>query len=183
MSQLIDTRTVPQGGWNYRQPESSALLSARTWRGLVKAVRAHREAMGYDLAAGWEERLEAEVVAQNPQLAQKHATTLDDVKRCAHTLKAWSDAGKPLVDMAEAEWRAGICASCPRNQRVVGCFGCAAVGTVLEWVIGERKTSQDDKLKQCSVCGCNIKTKLLFPLDVTDSAGLDYPSWCWAKKN
>lgn len=137
--------------------------------------------MGYDLAPGWEDRLEHDVVEQNPELDAKRPISFDDVKRCANTLKQWHDAGSPLVTVEEAERRAAICVTCPKNRRVHGCMGCSAAGTVLEWIVGERKTSQDEKLKQCIVCGCNLSTKLLFPLEVTDSTGLRFPDWCWAK--
>lgn len=182
MASLLNKKESPSGGFRYRQPESGEPFEGRTWRQLVKKVRPHREAMGYDTSAGWEDRLEAEVLEQNPQLEAPRTITLDDLARCANTLKNWYEAGKPLVTEAEAERRAAICVSCTQNRKVASCFGCVAAGTVLAWAVGERKTSQDDKLRQCGVCLCNLSTKLLFPLEVTDNTGLKYPDWCWAKE-
>jgi len=186
-----DTTVSPPGGWRYIQPETGFEFTASTLREVVKRVTAHREANG--LAIGDPSAdIQDFVCAQLPlgsedcihviegDYAVKTKFTMDDVKRFIQAAVA-ALGSRGLVDQPEAERRAAICASCPLNTNVKGCWRCRGLAEWLFKLIGARTTAHGSRLNQCGVCGCAIKAKIWLPLDVAQqvSEGYTFPSWCW----
>ena len=106
-------------------------------------------------------------------------------------LGKWVANGAPYVDQEVAEERAAICASCPNN--VYNEFGCGNCTTKIQQIVsmigGNRSTSLDDKLNSCSICSCNLKTAVHFPLDAQRDGlseeikeELRAAEWCWKGK-
>jgi hypothetical protein len=186
-----DTTVSPPGGWRYIQPETGFEFTASTLREVVKKVTAHREANGIAIGDPSAD-IQDFVCAQLPlgsedcihviegDYAVKTKFTMDDVKRFIQAAVA-ALGSRGLVDQPEAERRAAICASCPLNTNVKGCWRCRGLAEWLFKLIGARTTAHGSRLNQCGVCGCAIKAKIWLPLDVAKqvSEGYTFPSWCW----
>ena len=186
---------MPPGGWRYVQMETDFEFSASTLRGLMQKVTAHRQANGIALGDPRGD-IEDFVCAQLPlgsedceaildtgdfsDIALKSHFTMDDVKRFIQAAVA-ALGSRGLVDQPEAERRAAICASCPLNTSVKGCWRCKGLAEWLFRLIGARTTAHASRLNQCGVCGCAIKAKIWLPQDVAQqvSEGYTFPSWCW----
>lgn len=185
MAHLLNRNESPNGGWMYRQPESGAIFKGRTWRQLVRQVRPHREAMGYDAGAGWEDRLEAEVLQQYPNLRQPPELSLDVLKRFVKTAASWFMGGGQFVAQEEAERRAEICSACPLNKSMSG--GCGALCDMTAEAaaaLSNHSTSYDARLKNCAVCSCYNKLKVWVPMEQISNEGIPneaWPSFCWQR--
>lgn len=186
-ARILNKSETPNEGWPYRQPESGELFRARTWRSLVRLIRPHREAMGYDTSEGWEERLEGEVLEQNPHLREPPTLSLDVLKRFVKTAASWFVGGGQFVDQAEANRRASVCVSCHHNRSASG--GC---GTLCEMTaeatqaLSGHSTPHDDKLKNCAVCSCFNRLKIWIPMDQINNDGIsneDWPNFCWQRND
>lgn len=91
------------------------------------------------------------------------------------------------VDQEEAERRAAICAACPANAAVTGCFGCTSLESTITAIVGAKKTKYDYLLKVCTACHCFNKAQVW--IDARDlSAGASdgqmerlalFKDWCW----
>ena len=189
-----DASLVPPGGWRYIQPETGFEFRDATLRLVAKQVRAHRAANGLPAGDPFAD-IQDFVCAQLPagsdlctqvlagDYALKKHFTMDDVKRF---IQAAVEAlgGRGLVDQDEADRRASICATCPLNTTVGGCWRCKGLAEWLFRLIGARQTAGSGRLNQCGVCGCAIKAKVWLPLDVAQrvSDGYKFPSWCWLNK-
>lgn len=101
-----------------------------------------------------------------------------DLWRFLKTMGNWL-VGATLVDQAEAERRAEICAGCRFNGDVSdgSCWGCSGILDKITAVIGDRGTRMGEALKNCQVCGCLNKIAVWAPLDVLkkSSGELAYP--------
>ena len=99
----------------------------------------------------------------------------------AYALKALVRNGLQPVSQQKADERAIICARCPRNKNMESCSSCRqAVNLLTKGLIGKRQTRYDRKLKHCGSCGCDLKAKIHFPLNVDDKN--EYPADCWVTK-
>ena len=195
---VADISVVPPGGWRYRQTETGLELKAATLGLLVDLVSSHRAANKLP-AGNPRAEIQVYVCAQLPvgsedcvgelegsdhdnDIALKRDFTMDDVKRFLVAAKE-ALGRKGLVGQEEADRRAGICAACPMNQTVGGCWTCRGLAEWIFRLIGTRVTAHASRLKQCGSCGCNIKAKVWLPLDVARkvSEGYQFPSWCWIK--
>ena len=170
--------------WRYVQPESGMVLNGPSYWNLLDRVLKHREAMGYDLSEGWESRFQHDLCLQNDKVlcagkkakSEQRRLSLADLKRFMNTI---SNFNGEFVPAEEAERRASICSTCPLNQGVAGCWGCAGVVAETAKLLSGRTTTRDKALESCSVCGCVMRAKVHLPLDVVDNTGLEYPTWCW----
>lgn len=187
MQDRIGNRSeTPNGGWQYRQPQSGVAFNARTLRSLIRQIRPHREAMGYDLSEGWEERLEGEMIQQNPNLRQPPSLSLDVLKRFVKTAASWFMGGGQFVEQAEADRRATICLSCPHNKSMGG--GCGALCDMTAEAaaaLSNHETSAGDRLKNCAVCSCYLKLKVWVPMEQINNEGIaeeEWPSFCWQRE-
>lgn len=193
---VSDITVMPPGGWRYIQPETKFEFSASTLRAVVRFVAEHRRSNR--LPAGDPSAdIQNFVCAQLPagsgncmheldgeDYALKTHFTMEDVKRFIQAaISALGSRG--LVEQPEAERRAAVCAACPLNTTVGGCWRCKGLADWLFRLIGARNTAHAGRLNQCGVCGCSIKAKIWLPLDVAQgvSEGYKFPSWCWLNGN
>jgi len=112
----------------------------------------------------------------------KQAIGFMEIVRWVHAM--WSFAtnhGFQCVPQEEAERRAEICAACPMQISDSGCWGCKGIAGLLPLIAGARKTSRDDQLKACGICGCYSAIAVHLPVDVQGGEGLSFPDWCWKK--
>jgi len=88
----------------------------------------------------------------------------------AKTLIEFLDSGEPPVDKEEAERRAAICATCPKNEQgdFTRWFTAPAAELIRRQIERAQArslvTSQDAKLNLCTACSCPLKLKSWIPL-------------------
>lgn len=174
--------------WRYVQPETGSIFTGFSYWQVRDAVYKHRAAMKLDTSTGWEERFQDEICQQNEQahcnrgknshINAKRSITIDDLKRFMVTL---SNQEGSFVSQEEAERRATICSTCPKNQTVAGCWGCGGIIKSVTKYLGNKRTSRDKALESCSVCGCVLRAKVWLELGTIDNSGLEYPEHCWQK--
>lgn len=58
MQKLIDTNTVPPGGWQWEVPETKWLAKGESFKELVEVVRRHYGANGFSYGTATEARVE-----------------------------------------------------------------------------------------------------------------------------
>ena len=94
--------------------------------------------------------------------------TFAQVIQGTRTLGYWATHGRPRVDGALAEQRAGICVGCRANQTVSGCTGCnlRTLTDAIASVVQGQSTTVDESLGACSICGCHLRAKVWLPLDI-----------------
>lgn len=149
-----------------------------TWPELVRAVRKHLEAnrlpvpadLSLEMQARFCEISKSKFCAEHDPYVTERESFMADSQRF---LRAMQDAAiNGLVDQAEAERRAAICAACPQNQdqRFTWCFSCSAktaAAKLAKLTLGV-STSRDGELKHCRVCHCDLKLKPWVRREVMD---------------
>jgi hypothetical protein len=192
------TDTVPPGGWQYHQPETEFTLSSLDLNQLKQHIEAHRRSNKLDLSEGWWDRVQAEMCAANSEFAARHCDpnaippklpkrfVADDLFRFFRTMREWGVGKKfKLVTPEEADSRRKICRGCPMNIEVTGCTECqGSLRWLAEWMSKEEARA-DDGLKNCGICRCVLRLKVLVPDEVlakTVDPSEEYPAHCWMPK-
>jgi len=188
---------TPPGGWRYEIPETGEVIKALSLNGLVRDVRAKyagveppnlvskiQQWICEHQPSGSAACIQGE--SQNPEVIVRDIT-VKDVLSFINSVKDTVAAGG-VVSKEEATRRASICATCPNNVRVRGCYGCNNISGAIFKVIGARATDYDSQLRQCGICGCDCRTKIWIAKEALakNKAVQDnrdkYPSYCWQIK-
>ncbi len=117
---------------------------------------------------------------------------LDQLKTWPHGLESilyWLGKGGEIVSQEKAEARAKVCLTCPKHDAKTPLARPVAktVNEILSALNHVNMTLRMDvKPNQCSVCGCDLRTKVWEPLDnvirhstVTELE--NYWKECWIK--
>lgn len=112
-----------------------------------------------------------------------------DLARGTEVLVRIGAAPDPLVDQQTAEERARICAACPANVRVSGCYSCQPIADYVARVKGARKTQAESVLNGCAVCRCSLRAAVWIK-DEISSHGITPAMhdqfqtlpWCWKRE-
>lgn len=120
-------------------------------------------------------------------------TFFHTVKSFTQFLWNWKLQGSQLVDQNTANIRAETCASCHNNKVggdvKIGCGVCNKMGSkvldsVRDTIISGSRTTSDDRLLTCAICGCDNKISVWIPNVVL--VNLEevnaFPEFCWKKK-
>jgi len=197
VKKFLNNQTTPPGGFYYKQSESGFEFRHIVFGEIVKRVREHRAANGYDLSLGWADRVEDEMCASMPPGVCHHveetppdgprSIKLADALNFLKSMAYWVTHGTGFVEQEEADRRARICVDGPFNQPSVGCTPCTKFVERIAAVVGDRATPYDVGLKGCSVCGCENKSQVWFPLDalqksMTPELNAKFGDWCWKKR-
>jgi hypothetical protein len=187
---------VPKGGWKYAVLDTNTVIQAGSIPELKRRVVQHMGANNLEIPKDILETIE-DCACQNLETHRDHWCAkrgpadlsssrerprwrASEILRFLKTVWEWGKmSGFQFVPMEEAERRAEICSRCPANTAVSGCLGCTGVARLTNQIRGDRKTKFDTKLHACNVCGCELKVKVLVPLEVIDNRGLEYPKECW----
>lgn len=198
MLKLLDTTSVPPGGFRYLCPETSTWVQAPSFMELISAASRHRAANKLGIPEGFREQVESQLCSTMPPGVCRHESgvahsgqrrlSISDVISATKTLGQWFLKGTPKVSQAEADRRATICLSCPMNQQFDGCNTCAEkdIRNAIVSFMGDSTTPYDAQLATCFTCGCTLKAAVWFPLDLLqknmpDNVKSDLPDHCWKK--
>lgn len=196
MKHLLNTYTVPPGGWRYVVPETKATLRAGNKEDLTRNVAKHLEAnklpVPHDLGDIIEDQICQFIGPEHCTWgAEEYAAhpTMDghDVMNGAKVMLGWVLGGTPYVATSEAERRASICSSCVMNMPVGMCMACAGLSKIVTRITAGRRTSYDQFLHSCAICKCSNKAQIWLPLDtlhrgVTPDINEGFPIHCWKKR-
>lgn len=118
-----------------------------------------------------------------------------DVARGAQVFGPWIAAGKPIVDVREAQRRASICSNfdgqgnkCPYNVGHEPCSACNSAYSAIQKLRPKNAATRlDSKLLVCAVCKCDNKTQVWVPLEflykgIPDWMNARLPDHCWKKR-
>ena len=193
---VVNMVDVPRGGWRYLVTATNTVIQAGSILELKARVKQHMVANRVEFPKGLDIEIE-DCACRNlenhayhwcrernpetePVVRERPRWRAVEIARFLKTIWDWgTTSGFAFVSQEEAERRAAICARCPMNTQVSGCLGCTGVARLINRIRRDRTTSFDNDLDACNVCGCELKVKVLVPLDVIDNSGLDYPDWCW----
>jgi hypothetical protein len=179
----------PKSGWFYPVPETQTVLVAPSFGTLAKNVAAHLKSNGVPTPAKLGSVIEDwwcanvdDTDCEEDDGRHARAIAVDTAARrfldfCAN----WIAQGGGLVEQAEANRRAAICAACPLNQRLKACGNCfwrnLLKGTFA--LLSRRSTPQDEKLLQCGACSCELRLKVHFPKEAMQDPDVEWATGCW----
>lgn len=196
---LASRSQVPPGLFRFRHPISGHEMSRHAWDLLRSDVTAHTRANNYPEVT--DDEIESQMCERmGDKIAKQYCGDGNGLSVNGITL-GWRDLvagtqallqhtlnGRQTVPQEEAERRAGICATCPRNSSYAKpCGGdCPEVDNVIVSVVGGGKTSIDDKLEACSVCGCVLRALVWVPgkqlSTIMDADFIEKaPEKCWKR--
>jgi hypothetical protein len=196
MLKLTDTHSLPPGEWKWTEPLTGFTIRGRGWSKFLSDVHNHRVAnIGCDISDGWQERFQSDYCTQNglentqwcqdeKYYAPDESRPLhwSDIQRFLFSMIQWVAGGRKLVEQDEAERRAAICATCPKNVDLhIACPSCVKLDALIAETKGDRATSLDASLRNCEVCRCFLPTKVWYPTEAIAKKGLSFPEWCWSK--
>lgn len=195
---LSSRAKVPPGLFRYRHPVSGLEMVRHAWDLLRSDVTAHCEANGYPAVSDAE--IESQMCERmGPTVAERYCEgsglSVNGITLHWKELMSGTAAllghllgGRKTVTQEEAERRAAICAPCPRNSSFSKpCGGlCPELEDVVKAVVGGGKTSLDDKLEACSVCGCVNRAQIWVPIKhLAKGVEADFiekaPQTCWKR--
>lgn len=194
---LQNVEEVPPGGFRFKDPSTGVTITGPTYRDWVNKVKKHRIAnvvpVGVDLEAEMQEQLCLQMPAGicvrdgTPYSSGvMNGLTFDQVINGTVVLGEWLLTGKKKATREEAQQRTNVCAACPFNQPVTGCTSCnqGKLLNVVNRIVGPERLQGDDKLQACTLCGCSLKAKVWIDLDILKkhTGGVNFPEWCWMKK-
>jgi len=186
-----NTLETPSGGYTFTDSDGFVTFSSNP-TDFINKIGAHRITAGLYVGSGWEQEVWHLACEQNPNLAchDKENPTLEagleDVRQFGLVTQRFFENGGKAESQKEAERRASICASCPKNQPIAGlCSSCKGWAAWLIQLASGRHTSRDNDLFYCQVCGCSNKLATHVPLDVQRDerhSASEAPANCWKRQ-
>jgi hypothetical protein len=183
---LKSKNTTPPGGWRYEQPETGAVLHGSSWSSLIKEVEKHRVQNGIK-TAGLEGDIETFLCSilppsmcqfTQPKKTSKKTVGIRDVADFVNAVKDTLYNGG-VVEEEKARKRAEICARCPLNVSIPGCYGCKGIANTVMSLLGSKTHGQEGVIKQCGACGCYLDAKVWVPYKKQPATINEYPPHCW----
>lgn len=182
---LANTSVRPPGKWRYRVSETGQTFIGTNLDELRKKLGKHcaihhlpmpsneqiEEQICFELgndAKDWcmdpATGMSGNIPPTSPDCA---GLSVGSVKQATFTLVHSAIRGTSVTQQ-EAERRAEICSVCNQNREVHGCKGCAsdALKSLVGTIAGRRRTSLDDRLATCCICGCLNRAKLWIDIDI-----------------
>jgi hypothetical protein len=196
---IFNTTDVPSGGWTYTDPDTGVRLNHININEVFKQATQLRVANRLGIPRMWPMVFQSLICEQNnlgeafckpfqspKEKGKTRSLTVGDVRNFLAVLKEWMTTRADFVSQEEAERRASICAGCPQNVPASGCAGCTSIISLIASIVGRRKTSKDDGLLNCGICGCANQAQVHVPLDVLAkgiTSDMAFPDNCWKKNS
>lgn len=198
----------PPGGFRYFVPETRIQIEGQTWQVLLDNVRKHLKVNSIPERSDLEGNIQHQIcLGIPPDRCQDTDAQAKRAKERGFRVSfgaAWEFTklmfdwktryGGALAAVTEAEGRATVCCTsgeegipCPFN-RPIECTSCSlgTLQTLTEKLVNGRRTSRDNELHGCSICGCNLKAKVHLPHELlAEHAGdtlSNFPAHCWMLK-
>lgn len=199
MKYRLTHHQIPRGGeWIILDPMSQKWVRAPAYPQLMDKLYAMYRQNGWPIGLGFEQQVEQQLCERHPlecepdspKLRRRRRLTWGDLMRGTEVLLSYVAAGSPVVEVAEAERRAAICAGCPANTSFdKPCGGlCQRLVDMVRSAVGNRRTSHHDQLKACGVCHCLLEAAVQMPLEhqckgVTEEMKVEFAEYsaCWKK--
>ena len=194
MKSPTNTTFVPRGGWSVEIPRAGPAIVADNFSVFIRTISSRLQANGLD-KHGWKEWALHLMCEQRPDIPcvdteepAVRETTGDDIIRFVRTMYETWQAGATAVSDAEQDRRASICENCPKRAYISNCVGCGKLANMLsEMTVGSKAKGRPELHKTgCGVCGCEISSLIMFPLEVLQTVDAKigfttgaYPSHCW----
>lgn len=182
----------PSGGYIWKDATLTSPIVENSPTVFLSKVYNRLVATGGFVGTGWEDKVWEQTCLNNPAMAcrekgkpERH-TTWQDVEQFGHTVSRFVEGGGVPVPQEEAERRATICASCPKNKPLTGV--CASCGKFAAWLLGiavKWETTRDNDLFACGVCGCHLRLSVHVPLEAQQDERFnaeDFPLSCWKRQ-
>jgi len=158
----------PDCNWKIDRPDLGFVGQGYLFEVIANRCRDWRRANGVPIGLGFEDELEQALCRQHPSACetddprepiQPRRLNYRDVLVGTQVMASFIAKGMPVVDQAEAERRAAICANCIANQDFGRpCSGiCGKLEEIVTKIVGGKHTSKDDSLNSCVICGCYLK--------------------------
>lgn len=189
---IKDFSYTPPNGWIFTQKETGFFFQGNTYEDLRKQVVQHRNK--YNISNKFIDKQIQTQICENidPSLCEytnaikigyRKNFNISDVKSfLAAVTNTLKEGG--VVSQEEANRRAKICARCPLNKSIGGCYGCGGIANSVFSLIGKRKHGLEGRLKQCKACGCYLDAKVWVPLNAQPkNEQHEYPSHCWMNQD
>jgi hypothetical protein len=197
LKELFPTATIVGDvyGFFYHVEATNTVFVSYGWRDLTKTVQEHLVGNGIEIPVNLALIMQATFCQYRPDLCvERSAEAEERVGAFLMMKRFYNSAVKPylagqLVDQEEANRRAAICATCPKNtdKLVEFCVSCSTRSLVghINQFLTSRHTPSDPLLKTCQICSCDLKMKCWCPKSSMDEPELrdkwptDHP--CWMK--
>lgn len=195
LKELFPTATIVGDvyGFFYHVEATNTVFVSYGWRELAKTVQEHLVGNGIEIPLNLGLIMQATFCQYRPDLCvERSAEAEAKVGAFLMMKRFYNSAIKPylagqLVDQEEANRRAAICATCPKNtdKIVEFCVSCSTRSLVghINQFLTSRHTPSDHLLKNCAVCHCLNSMKVwvrkedMDELELRDKWPTDYPCW------
>jgi hypothetical protein len=186
---------VPPGGWKYYQEDSGFELRGGDYYDLREKVRKHRQINSFIAGPDLDNEIQTQICTKLPSSARAvfcrpcqslgsgHSVDLEDVRNFLQVAAQWMKK-RSFVSQAEADTRAEICASCPKNIAIEGCRPCRGLIKYTLELVGNKHTPFDEQLGACEVCGCSNQAQVHLPLEALKKGitkKMAFPDYCWKR--
>lgn len=179
-------------GWFYPIEQTKVVVVSYGWVTLIDAVKAHMAGNGIKEPLTLELLMHDFMCHHVPEWCEEISHEKEAKVSAWKMMKSFYKAVEATwhegqVPQEEADRRAAICASCPKNTDQVTefCVGCATRGLVAKMTdfMSTKSTSSDSLLKSCSVCHCLLKLKVWLPKSgmVDPDLANKWPEHCWMR--
>lgn len=199
MMRLKDRSRVVPDNFRYFHAETKHQTTGPDWWTWRDRIFEHRKSNELPLPANMMELAEDQLCRQlSPEWCDRseadknfvstRLTWADIVQGATSYVKQLFSTKQPMVEQAEADRRARICAGCFLNVNPQGCGACQKMA---EFVIGDvaaKSTPYDSELKACAVCACPNKATVWFHMelleehDTPQKQAMYPPEFCWRSK-
>ena len=180
-------------GFFYHVEATNTVFVRYGWRDLAKSVQEHLTGNGIEIPVNLGLIMQEAFCQHRPDLcvdrdpdSEAKISAFQMMKRFYKSAVVPYLAGQ-LVDQEEANRRAAICATCPKNtdKIVEFCVSCSTRSLVghINQFLTSRHTPSDPLLKNCSVCHCLLPMKIWIRKEDMDEPELrdkwptDHPCW------
>jgi hypothetical protein len=193
----IDKDATPPGGFRFRVDPQGKFFHYYSLGQIFNAVKDYLNSNHLPVAHDLAQQIEHFTCLDNKGLGCEETNPIAAFKRNlvmnwqairsgTLAIGGWMLAGLPFVGQEQADQRSRVCASCTYNEDPKGCAPCqlGSLHTLIEQLIGDRKSAEHGKLMACSRCSCALKVKVWSPLEFLTKSEpvLPLPEWCWLKK-
>lgn len=169
MKQLSEPQVTPPGGWRYVDPDTGFKFRRlyRTLDELVKHVARYRAHNGLSRIPKLRMVIEAWLCEQPGMEGRCREVSVVDrtlsqyLRGAKAAAQVWLQGDRAFVPTIVAETRAAMCVECRHNKRSNKDSALRHyTDEYVQEIVGERKTSVDDKLFSCEICSCPLRPKV-----------------------